>query len=290
VGVAPIESSRTCPSCGATGAGSYCDRCGEKRRNNHDFSIRHFLSEAVEPFTHFDSKILRTAWRLVAHPGALSADYLDGRRIRYVNPLRLFLLFSILYYFSNSIFPYNAFTTTLATQLHQNDYYHSFAADQVAVAMHGMGIEYPAFEHAYNEKTAILSKTLLFTLIPVIALLLYGFLFRKKRYYSEHLVVATHFWSFALIVIGVFIPALMLVLVWMGAAFGVPASVVMSDSVPTLIIQAMFALYLFVMLLRVYRVSLWYSGLLAAAIAWSFFQIVWLFRFLLFVATLNSLT
>jgi len=90
--VAPIESSRTCPSCGATGAGSYCDRCGEKRRNNHDFSIRHFLSEAVETFTHFDSKILRTAWRLVAHPGALSADYLDGRRIRYVNPLRLFLL------------------------------------------------------------------------------------------------------------------------------------------------------------------------------------------------------
>ena len=290
MGVAPIEQSRTCPSCGATGKGRFCDHCGEKRRDNHDFSIRHYLSEAVETFTHFDSKILRTAWRLVAHPGALSADYLEGRRIRYVNPLRLFLLFSVLYYFSNSIFPYNAFTTTLATQLHQNDYYHSFAATQVAGAMHGMGIEYPAFERAYNDKTAVLSKTLLFSLIPVIALLLYAFLFRKKRYFSEHLVVATHFWSFALIVIGVFIPALLLVLVRVGALFGVPPSVVMADSVPTFIIQAVFALYLFVMLLRVYRVSLWYSGLLAAAIAWSFFQIVWLFRFLLFVATLNSLT
>ncbi|HKC15844.1 MAG TPA: DUF3667 domain-containing protein [Steroidobacteraceae bacterium] len=284
-----IEPTFACPSCGATGVGRYCSQCGEKRRDNHDFSIRHYLSEAIETFTHFDSKILRTAWRLIAHPGALSADYLEGRRIRYVNPLRLFLLFSVLYYFSNSIFPYNAFTTPLATQLHQNDYYHSFAASQVATAMHGMGMEYPAFERAYNEKTATLSKTLLFALIPVIALLLYAFLFRKKRYYSEHLVVATHFWSFALIIIGVFIPALLLVLVRLGAALGVPASVMTADSVPTLIIQAVLALYLFAMLLRVYRVSYWYSGVVAVVFAWSFFQIVWLFRFLLFVATLVSL-
>jgi len=269
--------------------GRYCAQCGEKRREHHDFSIRHYLSEAVETFTHFDSKILRTAWRLIAHPGALSADYFDGRRIRYVNPLRLFLLFSVLYYFSNSIFPYNAFTTPLATQLHQNDYYHTFAATRVAAAMHGMGMEYPAFERAYDEKTAILSKTLLFALIPVIALLLYAFLFRKKRFFSEHLVVATHFWSFALITIGVFIPALLLVLVRVGGAFGVPASIMTADSVPTLIIQALFALYLFAMLLRVYRVSYWYSGLLAAIFAWSFFQIVWLFRFLLFIVTLGSL-
>jgi hypothetical protein len=43
------------------------------------------------------------------------------------------------------------------------------------------------------------------------------------------------------------------------------------------------------MLRRVFRVSRWYGGLLAASIAWSFFQIVWLFRFLLFVVTLKSL-
>jgi hypothetical protein len=289
MGVVPIEGSRTCPSCGAAGVGRYCSQCGEQRRDNRDFSIRHYLAEAVETFTHFDSKILRTVWRLIAHPGALSADYLEGRRIRYVNPLRLFLLFSVLYYFSNSIFPYNAFTTPLATQLHQNDYDHSFAATHVATAMQGLGVDYPAFERAYNAKTAILSKTLLFALIPVIALLLYAFLFRKKRYYSEHLVVATHFWSFALIVIGVFIPALLLVLVRLGAAFGVPASVMTADSVPTLIIQVVFALYLLVVLLRVYRASFWYSALLAAAISWSFFRIVWLFRFLLFVATLVAL-
>jgi hypothetical protein len=39
----------------------------------------------------------------------------------------------------------------------------------------------------------------------------------------------------------------------------------------------------------VYCVSHWYGGLLAASIAWSFFHIVWLFRFLLFVVTPRSL-
>jgi Protein of unknown function (DUF3667) len=62
--------------------GRYCHQCSEKRRDTHDFSIRHYLAEAVETFTHFDAKILRTAWRLMAHPGALSADFLEGPRAR----------------------------------------------------------------------------------------------------------------------------------------------------------------------------------------------------------------
>jgi hypothetical protein len=39
----------------------------------------------------------------------------------------------------------------------------------------------------------------------------------------------------------------------------------------------------------VYRSSRWYSGLLAVVITWAFFDIVWLFRFLLFVVTLHLL-
>jgi hypothetical protein len=284
-----MESTLACPSCGAPSMGRFCDRCGEKRRASHDFSIRHYVGEAIEAFTHFDSKILRTAWLLVSRPGVLSANYLAGRRVRYVNPLRLFLLLSVVYYLSNSIFPYNAFTTPLAVQLRMNDYYPTFAVAQVERTMRHTGLEYPALERKYNEKTAVLSKTLVFSLIPVIALLLWAFLFKKKRYFTEHLIVATHFWSFALILIGVFIPILLLLLTRLGALLGVPPSIVTADSVPTIIIQVVFGVYLFVMLRRVYCVSHWYGGLLAASIAWSFFHIVWLFRFLLFVVTLRSL-
>ena len=269
--------------------GRFCNRCGEKRHVDHDFSLRHYLAEAVETFTHFDSKILRTCWLLVSRPGVLSANYLAGQRVRYVNPLRLFLILSVVYYLSNSILPYNAFTTPLAVQLHMNNYYPTLALVQVEQTMRHKGLQYPALERKYNEKTAILSKTLVFSLIPVIALLFYAFLARKKRYFTEHLIVATHFWSFALLLIGVFIPILLLLLVRLDALFGLPPGIVTADIVPTIIIQAVFAPYLFLMLRRVYRVSRWYAGLLAASIAWSFFHIVWLFRFLLFVVTLRLL-
>jgi len=80
--------------------GRFCNRCGEKRHVDHDFSLRHYLAEAVETFTHFDSKILRTCWLLVSRPGVLSANYLAGQRVRYVNPLRLYLLVSIIFFFA----------------------------------------------------------------------------------------------------------------------------------------------------------------------------------------------
>jgi len=73
--------------------------------------------------------------------------------------------------------------------------------------------------------------------------------------------------------IGVFIPILLLLLTRLGALLVCRRGIVTADSVPTIIIQVVFAVYLFVMLRRVYFVSHWYGGLLAASIAWSFFHI-----------------
>jgi hypothetical protein len=130
---------------------------------------------------------------------------------------------------------------------------------------------------------------MLFVLIPVFALVFAVLLFRKRRYFAEHLVVATHFWSFALLLIGVFVPLLLASLAAIGPSLGMPTSKLTADAVPTLILQVSFGLYLFVMLRRVYAVSYWYAALLAGSMAWSFFFVVWLFRLLLFVVTLGLL-
>jgi hypothetical protein len=247
------------------------------------------LGEWLEHVTHLDSKILRTLWELVRWPGKLSADYFAGRRVRYVAPIRLFILLSIIYFFSSTLYPNPAFTTPLAIQLHGNDFYPHFAANQVTQSMHRKAWDYATLESHYDAKTAVLAKTILFLLIPVFALLFAGLFFRTRRYLAEHLVVATHFWSFALLLIGIIIPLLLASLSAVGPTLGVPGILITADIVPTLILQASFALYLFVMLRRVYSVSSWYAALSAGGIAWSFFFIVWIFRFLLFVLTLKLL-
>lgn len=269
--------------------GAYCRACGEKRRETHDYSLRHYFGETIELVTHLDSKVVRSVGWLVARPGFLSAEYFKGRRIRYVAPLRFFFALSVVYYLSNSIFPYNAFTTPLDFQLHRNDYYPAYAEARVNAVMRERQLSYGALEQEYDHKTGVLSKTLVFTLIPVIALLFYALLFRKRKYFAEHLVVATHFWSFALLAIGVFIPIVLLLLTKVGTAIGISAATLASDSVPTLLLQGIFAVYLFVMFRRAYETSAWYAALLAASISWSFFHILWLFRFFLFETTLRLL-
>jgi hypothetical protein len=284
-----MEHTIACPSCGASRMEQYCGHCGEKRLTNHDLSIRHYLGELLEIITHFDSKVLRSLWGLLRRPGSLSADHFAGRRVRYVAPLRLFVLLSVIYFFSNSIFPYNAFTTPLETQLHMNNFYPGFAATQVERAMQRQGLDYATLERRYDAKTAILSKTMVFALIPVFALVFWLVLFKKRRYFSEHLIVATHFWSFALLLIGVFIPLFLALITRLGGLLGVPPDMLRADIIPTTVLQVSFAAYLFVMLRRVYEVTYWYSGLVAGAIAWSFFFTVWLYRFLLFMVTLRTL-
>ncbi|MEP7314764.1 MAG: DUF3667 domain-containing protein [Pseudomonadota bacterium] len=281
-----MKPARVCPSCGAPDLSLYCARCGEKRITSIDHSLHRFFLEVLDAITSFDSKILRSTWFLVSRPGFLSAEWLEGRRVRYLSPLRIFVMLSIVYYLSNSIFPYNAFTTPLDTQLHLNNYYGEFAAEMVEEKLRSSGLGSAEFEVAYNRKTEVLSKTLLFSLIPVIALIFYALFFRKRKYFAEHLAVATHFWAFALLLIGVFIPSLLLVLARVGPSIGIPAAVITGDALPTLIIQSVFAIYLVLMLRRAYAVNYWYAGIVALAIAWSIFHIVWLFRFLLFLATL----
>ncbi len=215
-----MNQGLACPSCGTAISDPFCPQCGEQRPVAHGLSWRHYLEELVDALTHLDSKLLRSTWLLVRRPGLLSVDYLRGRRVPLVSPLRLFVFVSIVYFVSLTLLhaiphpnapniQFNTFATPLAVQLHGNDFYAGYAAQQVEQKLQREHITYPALERRYDEKTAVLSKTLLFVLIPVIALLFGLLFFRKRRYLAEHLVIATHFWAFALVLIGILLPAVL---------------------------------------------------------------------------------
>jgi hypothetical protein len=92
-----------CPNCGAAGGSDYCPRCGQDNRRGR-LDARHLVGEFLENLAELDTALLRTVLGLARSPGRLAADYVAGRRARYVSPLRFFLgataLFLLVHRFS----------------------------------------------------------------------------------------------------------------------------------------------------------------------------------------------
>jgi len=150
-------------------------------------------------------------------------------------------------------------------------------------------IDFAAFEMKYNERTNVLSKTLIFLFIPIFAAIFYALFFRRRPYFVEHAVVAIHLWSFILLLLALIVPAIGLALMWWSKALSISAVLASHDSSVSIFLQGCIAVYLALMLRRVYAATYWYCASVALLIAWFFFQVVWLYRFLLFTITLHSL-
>jgi len=87
-----------------------------------------------------------------------------------------------------------------------NNYYPAHASLRVHQKLQKDQISYETLETKYNERTSVLSKTLIFLLIRSLRCSSMSLFFRKRKYFVEHVIVATHFWSFTLILLGLVLP------------------------------------------------------------------------------------
>jgi hypothetical protein len=104
-----LAGSTNCLNCGTHLQGPFCHYCGQPDKN----LVRFFpalLREMLEDFADFDSRFMRTLKPLLLKPGKLTRDYLDGRRFRYVPPLRLYIFSSILLFFLLALLAGSALT------------------------------------------------------------------------------------------------------------------------------------------------------------------------------------
>lgn len=86
-----------CKNCAAPLSGPWCARCGQKHLAGPP-TVGLFLEELISAITHADSRFWRTLWALVAKPGFLAREFFDGRRARYLPPLRLYLGISLVFF------------------------------------------------------------------------------------------------------------------------------------------------------------------------------------------------
>jgi hypothetical protein len=285
----PARSTFVCPSCGTESLDKFCSNCGERKPGSEDRSVRHYLDVIVDLLTSFDSKGYRSLWYLLTRPGFLSEEYLRGRRVRYPKPISLFISINVVYYLSISLFGANTFTTPLSVQLHGNDYYPGFASRKVESKLKAGDMSYAALEAKYDKRAGVLSKTLIFLFIPIYAVIFYGLFFPHRRYFIDHAVVATHLWAFILLLLAVVVPAIAAMMMWWYREPSIEALLVAQDNPIAVFLQICIGVYMAFMLRRVYATSYWYCATVAVVISWSFFHIVWLYRFLLFVITLRSI-
>lgn len=99
-----VAASNPCLNCGTNIQLEFCPECGQ-REIDTDPTLREFLAELAEEFLHWDGKLFKTYRMLLTKPGQLTMAYLEGRRVRYVSPLRVYLSCSILFFFLSTVAP-----------------------------------------------------------------------------------------------------------------------------------------------------------------------------------------
>ena len=93
----PQHASGVCKHCSAATSGNYCHLCGQAA-HLHVPSAREFLHEFIAHYIALEGTLWKSLGLLICKPGALTCEYIEGRRVRYLQPLRLYLTFSIIFF------------------------------------------------------------------------------------------------------------------------------------------------------------------------------------------------
>jgi hypothetical protein len=90
-----------CPNCGnlLERKDNFCPECGQENDDkNVSFSI--IFREFLDTFFALDSSFIRTFKPFIFRPGYLTKQFVSGKRKSYANPIRLYLIISIFYFFT----------------------------------------------------------------------------------------------------------------------------------------------------------------------------------------------
>jgi hypothetical protein len=97
-----VRSSRhvdaePCRNCGTVYFGNFCNECGQEAYTGAPTTLG-FIYEFLTRNLFERGKVHRTMWQLVRHPGGLTVDFLEGRRQRFIRPVRLYFILSVMYF------------------------------------------------------------------------------------------------------------------------------------------------------------------------------------------------
>ncbi len=224
-----------CRNCGKEIQHAFCGHCGQHRAD-HNQGLGHFLKEFWGEFVQVDSKFIRTIVPLCLKPGYLTQQWVAGKRVRYITPLKLYLTISALcflivsyQYSQNADFKSQDLSkkgsSATSIKINGTDVMNFDEGDgssekltkkqkeklsavdaffeELFSGIGKPGPEGDAKRKDFSDKFVGRLSTANFLLLPVFALLFKVLYIRRSRFYVEHLVFALHYYAFFFLGLGI---------------------------------------------------------------------------------------
>src|SRR6185436_18543268 len=178
--------TRACRNCGETLLGPFCWSCGQEDVDLHR-PLKQLAQDAVGDLLNLDTRLLRTLGPLFFRPGFVIREYLSGRRVRFVPPLKMFLLASVIFFGLAALWPHDKMVF----------YRDSSPETPAPPGIQSSGVADSEFERriegalprvqenpaAFQEAAMANLSRAFFVLLPLFALLLKLFYWRRDHFY-----------------------------------------------------------------------------------------------------------
>jgi hypothetical protein len=78
---------------------NFCPQCGQENTDKR-VAFNTLVQEFFANFIAYDSRLVKTVIPFLFKPGFLTNEFNDGRRVKYMHPLRLYFIVSFFYFFA----------------------------------------------------------------------------------------------------------------------------------------------------------------------------------------------
>ncbi len=92
-----LRKEKDCLNCGHIVEENFCPHCGQENIVVKEDAL-HMVSHAIADYFHFEHKFFGTLKPLLLKPGQLTKAYVEGKRVSFIHPIRLYIFVSIVFF------------------------------------------------------------------------------------------------------------------------------------------------------------------------------------------------
>ncbi|MGF7080517.1 DUF3667 domain-containing protein [Mucilaginibacter sp. UYCu711] len=91
------RKENNCANCGTDLQGKFCHACGQENLELKE-NFGHMMNHAISDYFHFDHQFFHTLKPLLFKPGKLTNEYMAGKRVQYLHPVKMYIFISLVYF------------------------------------------------------------------------------------------------------------------------------------------------------------------------------------------------